>query len=55
MKKTAKKRLYTTPRLRVIALETNEVMAIACKAGGGDMNVGLPSCGVDVPCALSGS
>lgn len=55
MKRTEEKKPYTTPRLRVIALETNEVMANTCKAGGGDMNVGLPMCGLAESCNQLGS
>lgn len=54
MEKTEKKP-YVTPRLRVIALETREVMANVCKASGEDMNFGLPLCGVANPCADLGS
>ena len=53
--KEPKKKPYTAPRLRVIELETREVMANVCKAGGADMNVGLPMCGVANPCSDLGS
>jgi hypothetical protein len=50
-----KKKTYTSPRLRVIALETREVMANICKAGGDEMNVGVPMCGIDASCSDLGS
>ncbi len=50
-----KKKSYVEPRLRVIELETREVMANTCKAGGADMNTGLPLCGVANPCSDLGS
>lgn len=53
--KETKKRPYVTPRLRIIALETREVMANVCKATGGDFNFGLPLCGVANPCSDLGS
>jgi len=53
--KETKKKSYVPPRLRVIELETREVMANVCKAVGGDINFGLPLCGVANPCADLGS
>lgn len=53
--KDKKRKTYVAPRLRIIELETREVMANACKMGGPDMNFGLPMCGVANPCSDLGS
>lgn len=50
-----KRKPYVVPRLRLIKLETGEVMANICKASGADINVGLPMCGVANPCSDLGS
>ena len=53
----AKKKTYTTPKLRTIELETREVMGNFCKTAGGAPNAGEieDNCGLSVPCSLSGS
>ncbi len=56
MKKTENKKQYIAPRLRVIELETSEVMGTSCKASPIDINVGQPDCSVDLnECSIAGS
>ena len=53
-----KKKIYTKPRLRVIKLETKEVMAGACKTMGYHSAMGGPHCGLvgnHAPCMNDGS
>lgn len=53
-----KRKPYTPPRLRVIELETKEVLAGACKTMGFHSAFGGPHCGLvggHTPCMDDGS
>jgi hypothetical protein len=50
------KRAYEKPRLRVIELRADEVLATGCKfVGGGNALGGNPSCGILNNCLADGS
>lgn len=49
------KRRYEKPRLRVIELAADEVLAVGCKTDSGGTNVGPPTCVTTTYCLQSGS
>lgn len=49
------KRVYEKPMLRVIRLETDQVLAIGCKLDGAGSAVGVPASCVGNFCAEVGS
>ena len=59
MEKSTKKKLakssYEKPRLNIIELAAEEVLAAGCKVAGGANNVGRPSCGIGNRCSTRGS
>jgi len=53
-----RRRPYVKPRIRVIELETKEVMGLACKTQGNHMGMSGPHCGLvggHAPCMEDGS
>jgi hypothetical protein len=54
-KKKLLKSAYEKPRLHVIELAAEEVLAAGCKVPGGANNVGRPSCGLGNRCSTRGS
>jgi hypothetical protein len=54
-KEVAKKKPYVQPHLRIIELETKEVMAAGCKVHRGAVNFGMPHCGIRQGCVIEGS
>ena len=51
-----KKKPYTKPRLRVVELETREIMAMSCKTMSGAPNMQKPNhCGIQQGCMEDGS
>ena len=56
MPEKREKEPYEKPRLRVIELAADEVLAVGCKAPGLNFAVGgQPSCGVGAGCVSLGS
>jgi len=54
-KKKLVKSVYEKPRLHVIELAAEEVLAAGCKMPAGAANVGRPSCGIGNRCSTTGS
>lgn len=52
--KTSRKK-YCKPRLRIIELTADEVLATGCKTNGGRVWPGIPNCGILNSCVTSGS
>lgn len=46
---------YEKPEVAVIALEAEQVLAVGCKTPSPQVNVGVPACGLGVPCSSNGS
>jgi len=54
--KKRKKRVYAKPKLRIIELAAEEVLAVGCKMiGGAPAAGGNPNCGISNNCVTDGS
>jgi len=54
-KKKPAKSSYEKPRLNIIELAAEEVLAAGCKMPLGARNVGRPNCGIGNRCSTRGS